>query len=262
MSLHSVMERMRSGEPITIAFLGDSITQGCFEGEPRKEDEPFVYHSRLLHMIKEKYPKADIRKINAGIGGNTAGMGLFRMEQDVIEKKPDMCVVCFGLNDTPFCALNPLVCHLPFVKKLLEAMGREMDPKALELLKQCKPKEAYRYSMSKILERLAQQEIPTLVLLPNRMSREKMKDRKDPAYFLSGINAKMVNNGSMDEMMEIAKTVAISYRVPVADGYSRWIALEKQGVVTNDSYVNGTNHPSRELHQELANVLFEKMERL
>lgn len=254
--MNSIMDRIRAGEEVTIAFLGDSITQGCFEGDANPEDEQYVYHTRLLHMLEKEYSNVKIHKINAGIGGNTAGMGLFRMQQDVIDKQPDFCVVCFGLNDTPFCALTPFLKWLPFVKQMFDAMGSSMDAESLKLLRACKGKEAYRYAMSKILDKLEKNQIPAMVMLPNRMSTEQMKDKENPAYFLSGINAKMVNNGTMDQLMEIAKDVAKVHNVPVADAYTRWKELEKTGVVTNATYVNGTNHPSRELHQELADVLY------
>ncbi len=258
----TIMDRIRAGEEVTIAFLGDSITQGCFEGDASEKDEQFVYHSRFIRMLEEKYPNAKIHKINAGIGGNTAGMGLFRMQTDVIEETPDFCVVCFGLNDTPFCALKPFLKWIPFVKKMFDAMGPFMDAHALELLRDCRGKEAYEYSMSAILEQLEKKHIPAMVMLPNRMSTEQIEDKNDSAYFLSGINAKMVKNGTMDQVMDIARKVAKEHNVPVADAYTRWKELEEQGVVTNGTYVNGTNHPSRELHQELAKVLYQAFEEL
>lgn len=257
----NIMKKIESGENVKIAFLGDSITQGCFEGDPMPEDEKYVYHSRAIERLKAEYPQMRCEKINAGIGGNTAGMGLYRIEEDVLTKKPDFCVVCFGLNDTAFCALNKLTLMLPFAKDMLTKMGAVMDKEALALLKKAKAKEAYVYSLDQILSRLKAAGIETLLMLPNRMSKVPISDKKDPYYFLSEINSNMVNNGKMDEMMEAAREVAKKHQVPVADGYTHWIELENKGVVGPESYVNGINHPSRELHAELAAVLYQEMVR-
>lgn len=255
----NIIRKIKSGENVKIAFLGDSITQGCFEGDPKPEDEKYVYHSRVIEKLKAEYPQMKCEKINAGIGGNTAGMGLYRLEVDVLSRKPDFCVVCFGLNDTAFCALNKITLMLPFAKDMLVKMGASMDSKALELLKKGKAKDAYTYSLEQILVRLKDAGIETLLLLPNRMCKVPMSDKKDPYFFLSEINSRMVNNGKMDGMIEAARSVAAKYQVPIADGYARWIELENKGIIGPESYVNGINHPSRELHAELAEILYQEM---
>ena len=257
-----ILEKLKAGEKVKIAFFGDSVTQGCFEGDATAEDQQYVYHTRFCNMLREKYPNAQIKAINAGIGGNTAGMGLHRIQKDVLDHKPDFCVVCFGINDTSYCSLNWLTVKLEFAKKMLAMMEPDMDATAFALLKKCKSKEAYRYSMEQILTKLEENHIPAMVLTPNRMSLAPIADKNDPVYFLSAINANLTKNGTMDKMMGIVRNVAKKHNVPVADGYAHWKELEKQGIVTPASYVNGTNHPSRDLHQELANVLFAAFERV
>lgn len=258
----NILEKLDAGQSVKIVFFGDSVTQGCFEGEADPEDQQYVYHARFCNMLREKYPQAKIQAINAGIGGNTAGMGLYRMQKDVLEQKPDFCVVCFGINDTTCCALNRLTILIKFAKNMLAMIKPNMDEAAYSLLANCKPKESYRYAMDKILTKLEENYIPAMVLTPNRMSLASVKDKNDPVYFLSAINAYLMKRGTMDKMMDIARDVTKSHGVPVADGYEHWKVLEQKGIVTNASYVNGTNHPSRELHQELANVLFREFEKM
>lgn len=257
-----ILEKLKTGQRVRIAFLGDSVTEGCFEGDARPEDQQYVYHTRFCNMLRERYPNAQIESTNAGIGGNTAGMGLFRMETDVLARKPDFCVVCFGINDTTCCALNRFTSRLRVAKSLLATMAPHTDAAAFALLQKHRPKEAYRYAMEQILKKLAENRIPAMVLTPNRMSLSPIADKRDPAYFLSVVNANLTRNGTMDSMMDIARAVAGAYHVPVADGYAHWKALEDQGRVTPGTYANGTNHPSRALHQELAHVLFAAFERM
>lgn len=257
-----IVENLKEGKAVRIAFFGDSITEGCFEGDAMPEDQQYVYHTRFCQMLRKKYPNAQIETINAGIGGNTSGMGLFRIQKDVLDKKPDFCVVCFGINDTSYCALNAVTKKMQFAKDMLSSMKPNMEQHAYALLEGGKPKKAYHYSMDRILTLLKDHNIPALVLTPNRMSLAPIADKSNPAYLLSAINAMLTKFGTMDKMMNIARTVAKAHNVPVADGYVHWKNLEKQGVVTPETYVNGTNHPNRELHQELANVLFDAFERM
>ena len=37
--------------------------------------------------------------INSGVGGDTAAMGKARFKADVLDKKPDVCIINFGMND-------------------------------------------------------------------------------------------------------------------------------------------------------------------
>ena len=97
--------------PVTIAFLGDSVTQGCFEiYQPDEKsietvyDQANAYHAQFARMLAELYPAAPVNIINAGISGDNAPHGLERLERDVLSHRPDLTVVCYGLND---CRSNP-----------------------------------------------------------------------------------------------------------------------------------------------------------
>ena len=256
----SIKEKLANGEAVTIAFFGDSVTQGCFEGDYDPADNLFTYRSRFCEMLREKYPAAKIDMINAGIAGNVSGQGLYRMQGDVLDHKPNLCVVCFGINDSSCYAITPLTKALGLAKGFLDSMKPNTDAKAYELLESCKPLDAYRYAMTRILDSLQEKHIPVILLTPNRMSLKGAKDRKNPAWLLSHINARIVKKGQMDKIIRTARELAQERNIPVADGYARWIELEKQGVVTPETYVNGTNHPTRELHAELASVLMKTFE--
>ena len=91
---------------VTIAFLGDSVTQGCFElvetGEKSFDtvyDAENAYSNKLKKLINTFFPKVYVNVINAGISGDSAAGGLKRIERDVLKYSPDLTVVAFGLND-------------------------------------------------------------------------------------------------------------------------------------------------------------------
>lgn len=92
---------------VTLAFLGDSVTSGCFALYRNPDgtlgtffDQMHVYHQYLKQILHVLYPNVPINIINAGISSNTAQDGLRRLERDVLCHRPDLAVVCFGLNDT------------------------------------------------------------------------------------------------------------------------------------------------------------------
>jgi len=82
--------RLEIGSAITIAGLGDSLTQGWMV---RKG-----FFDRFCDLLSERYPNARIKRINAGIPGDTAAGGLYRLDR-LISQSPDWVVVQFALND-------------------------------------------------------------------------------------------------------------------------------------------------------------------
>ena len=93
--------------PATIVFLGDSVTQGCFEcymtGPRSLEtvfDYPNAYSTRIREMFAILYPNAQVNIINSGISGDSAPVGASRLERDILSYNPDLVVVSYGLNDS------------------------------------------------------------------------------------------------------------------------------------------------------------------
>ena len=92
--------------PATIAFLGDSVTQGCLDDfrSGRACDSYFenkiAYSTRVNEILHMMFPKAQINVVNCGIAGDNARGGLARLERDVLPHSPDLVVVSYGLNDS------------------------------------------------------------------------------------------------------------------------------------------------------------------
>jgi len=73
--------------PKRIVFFGDSITQAGVKPEG------------YITILSGKLKAPDYELIGAGIGGNKVYDLYLRIEQDVLEKKPDVVVVYVGIND-------------------------------------------------------------------------------------------------------------------------------------------------------------------
>jgi isoamyl acetate esterase len=70
-----------------IIFFGDSITQAG------------VKPGGYIDLIKKELDPAKYDLIGAGIGGNKVYDLYLRMEDDVLNKKPDLVVIYIGVND-------------------------------------------------------------------------------------------------------------------------------------------------------------------
>lgn len=75
-------------------FLGNSITDGGH------------YHSYIWLYYMTRFPYMDLRVMNAGIGGETAGDMYKRLDGDVLSKRPTVLTVTFGMNDTGYMEYN------------------------------------------------------------------------------------------------------------------------------------------------------------
>ncbi len=71
----------------TVVFFGDSLTHGGF------------YHEYLADFYRTRFPEADIRFVNSGIGGDTAAGAMPRIPVDVAEYRPTWVFYHFGMND-------------------------------------------------------------------------------------------------------------------------------------------------------------------
>ena len=258
-----IIEKIRNGEPVKIAFFGDSITQGCFETKEENPNECYmdyeaVYSNRFYEMIMKKYPNANLEIINAGIGGNTAGMGLFRLEQDVLVKNPDFCVVCFGLNDATFALVDSKHGAMgEQLKMILPMLEPITESESMKLLKEEKPVEAFAYAMKTIFKSLEEAGVETVYMTPNTMNNKPAENLPDAMRELSKSTAYITNKGIMDEVIEEGKKVAFECGITVIDCYKKWKEMEQKGIDINKLLCNGINHPTRESHQLFADELFQ-----
>lgn len=87
--------RAREGERLNVVFFGASLTWGANATDPQLTSYRAVVGNRLT----EKYPKAHFRFFDAAIGGTGSQLGVFRLERDVLARKPDLVFLDFSAND-------------------------------------------------------------------------------------------------------------------------------------------------------------------
>ena len=86
--------RMGEGKEAVIVYLGGSITEG--QGV---EDKRLCWQGLVQSELERTYPECRFSAFNAGIGGTDSRFGAFRMEKDVLCRKPDLLFIEFAVND-------------------------------------------------------------------------------------------------------------------------------------------------------------------
>ena len=99
--LRRCMRAAAAGERVVLGFLGGSITQGSLASHPWRS-----YARLVWRWWRRRFPQADIRFVNAGIGGTDSRFGAARVREDLLCRKPDVVFLEFSVNDEntdPFC---------------------------------------------------------------------------------------------------------------------------------------------------------------
>ncbi len=220
--------------PATIAFLGDSVTQGCFEVYRKNEDhietvfdQENGYHHHLARMLATLYPNVPINIINAGVSGGSAPHGLERLERDVLSHKPDLTVVCFALND---CGGGP--------EKL----------------------DTYLQALEETFTRLRESGSEIIFMTPNMMCTYVCYGITDE-YILGAAQrcSKIQNEGGLDLYINSAKELCAKMGITVCDCYAKWQNMYRNGVDVTQLLANQINHPTREMNRLFAVSLLETM---
>lgn len=99
--LFNVMRKAQSGQKVTIAFIGGSITKGTMSQGTRDSsmNKKLTYVDYFTNWWYKKFPRADLRFVNAGISATDSYLGVHRVQKDVLDKEPDLVVVEFAVND-------------------------------------------------------------------------------------------------------------------------------------------------------------------
>ena len=224
---------INANEPVTIVFLGDSVTQGCFEcyltGPDSLQtvfDYPSAYSTRIKEIFNILYPSVQVNILNSGISGDGTKGGIVRIERDVLRYNPDLVVVSYGLNDA--------------------ALGGMADI------------DGYGARLKQLFNQITDSGAECIFLTENMMNTNTSVHLKDKLFIaLAEHFAKVENDGVLQAYFEKAKEVANQNGVKVCDCYAKWKAMQKGGVEITEMLANKLNHPIRPLHYLFAYSLME-----
>jgi lysophospholipase L1-like esterase len=90
------MGKLKRGEPVTVAFLGGSITEGAGASDP----DATSWRALTENYLKERLGEERVTCINAGVGGTNSTFGAHRFQEHVLQKGTvDIVFVEFSVND-------------------------------------------------------------------------------------------------------------------------------------------------------------------
>ena len=213
---HSKEQLMEHG-PINIVIFGDSVSHGAFNGYI---DYEAVYWNLLRRKLNQFRNYIPVNMICAAIGGTTAEASLSRLDGQVLVHKPDLVIVCFGLNDVN------------------------------------RPLEEYLGALEYIFTKCRDAGSDVIFMTPNMLNTYVAVDTPEQHLAYAAKTAEMQNSGRMDEYMTAASELAERLGVTVCDCYSEWKALAE----TEDTTMllaNRINHPTPEMHQLFADRLYD-----
>ncbi|MCU0394699.1 MAG: SGNH/GDSL hydrolase family protein [Chitinophagaceae bacterium] len=85
--LPNFFTKAMKGDAVKVAYLGGSITA----------QEGWRVYS--LQWLQETFPQASFSQVHAAIGGTGSDFGVFRLQEHVLQYKPDLVFVEFAVND-------------------------------------------------------------------------------------------------------------------------------------------------------------------
>lgn len=132
-SFSALRERLQRDERLNVVFLGGSLTWGAQATDPQLTS----YRARLGARMQAEFPRARPHFWDAAIGGTTSQLAVFRLERDVLARKPGLVFLDFSVNDNP---ADPerLAAYEAIVRRLLRA-GAAVVPVILPVKKDVLP---------------------------------------------------------------------------------------------------------------------------
>lgn len=204
--------------PINIVIFGDSISHAAFNDY---FDFEAVYWNRLRQKLIAHRTYIPVNMICAAIGGTTASKSLSRLESQVLVHRPDLVIVSFGLND----------------------VNGELD--------------VYLGALREIFEKCHNIGSDVIFMTQNMMNTYVAEDTPKQHFEYAHKTADMQNSGRVEHFFASAIALAKEMGVTVCDCYARWKALYESGVDTTLLLANRINHPTEQMHELFADVLFE-----
>ena len=210
------VEGLMEHGPVNIVVLGDSVTHGVVGYEIDYEAVWWNLLRRKLNGYRNYVP---VNIIDAGIDGTTARDALPRLDGQALVHRPDLVIVCFGLND----------------------VHGELED--------------YVSSLRTIFEKCRAAGLDVIFMTPNMLNTRVAEDVRPNLAEFAAKTAELQNGGKMDAFMDAARAVAREAGVTVCDCYAEWKKLAETEDVTM-LLGNRINHPDPERQHLFADMLY------
>ena len=92
--LPNFFNKLKKNKELKVAYFGGSVT------------DQRGWRVFSLNWLQKQFPQAKIEEINAAIGGTDSGLGVFRLDHDVLRFKPDLIFIEFAINDSKMSSID------------------------------------------------------------------------------------------------------------------------------------------------------------
>ena len=92
--LPRAVAKLAKGGTFRIVAYGDSITAGGDATRPE-----WIFWNRWAEGLRKRHPGSEITILNGATGGDSTVQGLQRLQAKVLDQKPDLVLIGFGMND-------------------------------------------------------------------------------------------------------------------------------------------------------------------
>jgi len=113
--LSAFFKKILRGNEVNIGYIGGSITAGAGASNPNN-----CYASELASFVRKLFVNSKINVINAGIGSTNTRFGCSRIQEDLLDKNPDMVFVEFAVNDNPVDTFTTMAAMEGIVRQCLK----------------------------------------------------------------------------------------------------------------------------------------------
>jgi lysophospholipase L1-like esterase len=110
-TLQPIKDKLASGKPVRIAFYGESTT--------RNGRWPY----QLMDGLRQLYPRSICKSSNVAVSGENSLVGVRRIQNEVLNLKPDLVLIEYLLNDTSTGKRKEVEQALRFILEQIQIIG-------------------------------------------------------------------------------------------------------------------------------------------
>jgi hypothetical protein len=116
---------LKTGQPLKIALLGDSISFGA---SASKSSPPYLpgWGELLIQGLRQKY-QSPITFVNPSRGGANSGWGKTVTPNFIVPEKPDLFIIAFGMNDANGTPVESYITNIKTIMGLVSAKNPDTE---------------------------------------------------------------------------------------------------------------------------------------
>ena len=107
--------RLNKEKKLTVGFFGGSITEGA--GATSWDNTS--WRALITKDLRKTYPEAEIKAVNAAVGGTGSDLGLYRLEHDLLKYEPNLIFIEFVTNDQELSYKEQFGCYESCLRQIL-----------------------------------------------------------------------------------------------------------------------------------------------